>query len=249
MAYRCADGAPYVFGHWEEVNWARFGFDYVHADGTVTNDVRSVASGANNALLYDLVQLGGRCNAGGVPQWYGTGSDANRMWHGRVGELIVFDRSPSRAEVAETAAYLRAKWLGGGEATPPAFLTGGDPEAPAPGTAAAWSVASDAALACEGETLALGDVALADGAGLARTDLVADAAAFRLFDALSLAFGGAVSVSAPSFPSGDVTLLTAEAVTGAPAWSLAEPGAGTRKVTRRGTAYVIVAPGLCLILR
>lgn len=249
VAYRCADGAPYVFGHWEEVNWARFGFDYVHADGTVTNDVRSVASGANNALLYDLVQLGGRCNAGGVPQWYGTGSDANRMWHGRVGELIVFDRSLSRAEVAETATYLRAKWLGEGEATPPAFLTGGDPEAPAPGTAAAWDVASDAALACEGETLALGDVALADGAGLARTDLVADAAAFRLFDALSLAFGGAVSVSAPSFPSGDVTLLTAEAVTGAPAWSLAGPGAGTRKVTRRGSAYVVVAPGLCLILR
>lgn len=247
--YRCADGAPYVFGHWEELNCGLFGFDYALPDGTLTNDVH-VAYGSNTAFLYDLIQLGGRCRDGGVPQWYGTGNTKNRMWRGRIGEFIVFDRSPSRDQVAETVAYLRKKWLGlgTGSATPPAFLTGGETAEPVPGTAAAWDVATGATLACDGAPLALGDVTLADGAALARTDL-ADAAAFRLFDATSLAFGGTVSVAAPSFPSGDVTLLTAASVSGTPTWSLTGPGAGTRKVTRRGSAFVITAPGLCLLIR
>lgn len=273
--YRCADGAPYVFGHWEELNCGLFGFDYALPDGTLTNDCRVVGGGPNTALLYDLVQLGGRCRDGGVPQWYGTGNTNNRMWRGRIGELIVFDRSPSRDQVAETVAYLRKKWLGlgAGSATPPMFLTGGETVEPilgtaawdgtvespgtaawdgtvepAPGTAVAWEVAAGATLACDGAPLALDDVTLADGAALARTDL-ADAAAFRLFDAASLAFGGVVSVGAPSFPSGDVTLLTAASVSGTPTWSLTGPGAGTRKVTRRGSAFVITAPGLCLLIR
>ena len=261
--YRCADGAPYVFGHWEELNCGLFGFDYALPDGTLTNDCRVVGGGPNTALLYDLVQLGGRCRDGGAPQWYGTGNTNNRMWRGRIGEFIVFDRSPSRDQVAETVAYLRKKWLGlgAGPATPPAFLTGGETADPAsgtaawdgtvesaPGTAVAWDVAAGATLACDGAPLALGDVTLADGAALARTD-PADAAAFRLFDAASLAFGGTVSVGAPSFPSGDVTLLTAASVSGTPTWSLTGPGAGTRKVTRRGSAFVITAPGLCLLIR
>lgn len=245
--YRCADGAPYVFGHWEELNMGLFGADYALPDGTLTNDVRS-ASGSNKPLLYDLVQLGGRCREGGVPQWYGQGSAGNRMWRGRIGELIVFDRSPARDQVAEIAAYLRKKWLGlgAGSATPPACLTGGG--AADPGTAAAWEVAAGATLACDGAPLALGDVTLQDGAALARTD-VADAGTFRLFDAASLSLGGAVSVYAPSFPSGDVTLLTAASVSGTPTWSLAGDGAGARKVTRRGTAFVITAPSLYLLIR
>ncbi len=275
--YRCADGAPYVFGHWEELNCGLFGFDYALPDGTLTNDCRVVGGGPNTALLYDLVQLGGRCRDGGVPQWYGTGNTNNRMWRGRIGELIIFDRSPSRDQVAETVAYLRKKWLGlgTGSVTPPTFLTGGETAEPAPGTtvawngtaepapgtaawngtvesapgtAVAWDVASGATLACDGAPLTLGVVTLADGATLARTDL-ADAAAFRLFDADSLTFGGTVAVSAPSFPSGDVTLLTAASVSGTPTWSLMGTGAGSRKVTRRGSSFVITAPGLCLLIR
>ena len=221
--------------------------DYALPDGTLMNDVRS-ASGSNKPLLYDLVQLGGRCREGGVPQWYGQGSAENRMWRGRIGELIVFDRSPARDQVAEIAAYLRKKWLGlgAGSATPPTCLTGGG--AADSGTAAAWEVAAGATLACEGAPLALGDVTLQDGAALARTD-VADAGTFRLFDAASLSLGGAVSVYAPSFPSGDVTLLTAASVSGTPTWSLAGDGAGARKVTRRGTAFVITAPSLYLLIR
>lgn len=255
LKYDIADGTPFVFSCWETsmakgtVAGKSAGVDVANE----TNDVDSVVAlqgGTSAAMVYDIVQLGGRLQGGGAPQWRGFGDTANRMWNGRIGEMIVFDRHPARDQVAASIAYLRKKWLGAGDgsATPPAFLTGGA-VADAAGKPAAWHVSADATLATAGKPAEIGPVALADGAALARENVVDAVDAFRLFDTPSLAFDGTVTVSAPAFPVGDVTLLTADAVTGTPVWQLVGEKSSGRKVSRRGSDYVITAPGLFIFVR
>lgn len=255
LKYDIADGTPFVFSCWETsmakgtVAGKSAGVDVANE----TNGVDSVVAlqgGTSASMVYDIVQLGGRLQGGGAPQWRGFGDGANRMWNGRIGEMIVFDRHPARDQVAASIAYLRKKWLGAGDgsATPPAFLTGGA-VADAAEKPAAWHVSTGATLATAGKPAEIGPVALADGAALARENVVDAVDAFRLFDTSSLAFDGTVTVSAPAFPVGDVTLLTADAVTGTPVWQLVGEKSSGRKVSRRGSDYVITAPGLVIFIR
>lgn len=258
LKYDIADGTPFVFSCWE-TSMAK-GTSAGKAAGVdvanETNGVDSVValqSGTSAAMVYDIVQLGGRLQGGGAPQWHGFGNEWNRMWHGRIGEVIVFDRHPARDQVAASIAYLRKKWLGVGDGsdTPPAFLTGAAivDTAAAVEEKASWHVSAGATLVTAGVPMAIGPVALADGAALARENAVDAVDAFRLFDTPSLAFGGAVTVSAPAFPVGDVTLLTADAVTGTPVWQLVGEKSSGRKVSRRGSDYVLTAPGLVIFIR
>ncbi len=250
-----ADGTPYVFALWETSMAAgasagkAAGVDVANA----TNGVDSAAAlqgGTGAVMKYDIVQLGGRLCAGGAPQWNAVGNQWNRMWDGRIGEVIVFDRQPSRDQVAETLAYLRRKWLGAGEgsATPPAFLTGGAETVDENAEPAAWSVSAGAALATALPAQTLGPVALADGAVLAREN-VAAADAFRFFDTPSISFGGAVTLTAPAFPMGDATVLTAGSATGSPVWTLVGEKAAGRAVSRRGSDFVLTAPGFLILIR
>lgn len=256
LKHDIADGTPYVFALWETSmagGWAAgkaCGVDAANATNGV-DSIAEVQGGTGPAMQYDIVQMGGRLCAGGAPQWNAVGNQWNRMWNGRIGEMIVFDRQPSRDQVAATLAYLRKKWLGAGEgsATPPAFLTGGtktDDEAD--GAPAAWNVSSGATLATARPAQTLGPVALADGAALAREN-AATAETFRLFDTPSISFGGAVTLTAPAFPLGDATILTADSATGSPAWTLVGEKAAGRSVSRRGSDFVIAAPGLFIFIR
>ncbi len=68
-----------------------------------------------------LVAIGGRLTTGGAPQVKGTAVDAygyatndgNRMFVGQLGEVLVFTRSLSEAEVEAIEGYLRHKWFNG----------------------------------------------------------------------------------------------------------------------------------------
>lgn len=256
--YTIADKTPYVFAFWETSGVGSnmgggAGTDVADADGGVVSVATSIGGGFAPPMTYDIVQLGGRLQGGGAPQWNAVDDEWNRMWHGRIGEMIAFDRQPSRDQVAATLDYLRKKWLGAGDgsATPPAFLTGGEVVDVTSTTEerVSWHVLAGATLATAGKPAAIGPVALADGAALARENVVDAMDAFRLFDTPSLAFGGTVTVSAPAFPVGDVTLLTADAVTGTPVWQLVGEKSSGRKVSRRGSDYVITAPGLVIFIR
>lgn len=255
LMHDIADGTPYVFALWESgiasgtSSGKAAGVDVANA----TNGVDSVASlqnGATSVMQYDIVQMGGRLCKGGAPQWTAVGNLWNRMWDGRIGEFIAFDRQPSRDQVAATLAYLRKKWLGAGDgsATPPAFLAGESENADENATPAAWDVSSGATLATAQPAQTLGPVALADGAALAREN-AATAETFRLFDTPSISFGGAVTLTAPAFPLGDATILTADSATGSPAWTLVGEKAAGRSVSRRGSDFVIAAPGLFIFIR
>lgn len=252
--YTIADKTPYVFAFWEtsgvgSTMGGGAGTDVADADGGIVSVAASIGGGFAPPMTYDIVQLGGRLQGGGAPQWNAVDDEWNRMWHGRIGEMIAFDRQPSRDQVAATLDYLRKKWLGAGDgsATPPAFLTGGEvvDDTSTTEERVSWHVSAGATLATAGKPAAIGPVVLADGAALARENVVDAVDAFRLFDTPSLAFGGTVTVSAPAFPVGDVTLLTADAVTGTPVWRLVDG----RKVSRRGSDYVITAPGLVIFIR
>ena len=75
----------------------------------------------------DFVQLGGRVRQQGVPfcptdkSW-----GMNRMWNGRIGELVVFNRPLAQKDEKALFDYLSKKWfnVGTGSAEPPAFLAG-----------------------------------------------------------------------------------------------------------------------------
>ena len=66
----------------------------------------------------DLLQLGCRIAAGGVPD--------RDHWTGDIAELIILERQPSRSVTLEILEYLQKKWqgVGPGSATPPRCLIG-----------------------------------------------------------------------------------------------------------------------------
>lgn len=69
-------------------------------------------------LVVNRVCIGGRNGHSSVadfPQWYGNDNGSNRMFKGRLAELIVFSRALSAAERTKVEAYLHAKWFGSGD--------------------------------------------------------------------------------------------------------------------------------------
>ena len=110
----------------------------MYADSSLSEDGVKMAGYAGRGYLrlfsesqtpptVDFVQLGGRCNGNGVPFCpAGQARGLNRMWSGKIGEFIVFNRRLSQCDEAELMAYLEKKWFGAGNgpATPPSFLSG-----------------------------------------------------------------------------------------------------------------------------
>ena len=147
-------GVPYLIS-------CQFGSAYLVSEMVKSGDAMAYSVGSKLTLpddpttyapfSLDIIGLGGRLAANGAPPFVGG---LNRMWKGKIGEFLVFDRRLSQADEKELVEYLSKKWfgVGSGSATPPAFLTG---------RAAAPSVKSGTAL-----TLADG-VTLASSAGKA----------------------------------------------------------------------------------
>lgn len=141
-------GVPYLIS-------CQFGSAYLVSEMVKSGDAMAYSAGSRLSIpddpaLYapfslDIIGLGGRLAANGSAA---LGADGmNRMWKGKLGEFLVFDRRLSQADEKELIEYLSKKWfgVGSGSATPPAFLTG---------RAAAPSVKSGTALTlADGVTL------------------------------------------------------------------------------------------------
>ena len=99
-----------------------------------TGEVSATKSAAVlSPLEVSLVSVGGRLAKDGASQTVSTetneqgiatGGTFNRMYIGRIGELLVFSDDLTDDEVAAVAAYLKRKWLGSKTAIPAAAAGG-----------------------------------------------------------------------------------------------------------------------------
>ncbi len=67
-------------------------------------------SGSLGSFDIDVVSIGGRLAGFGTMQRY-YNTDQNRMFNGYIGELLVFSRQLSAAEIESVKAYLHNKWF------------------------------------------------------------------------------------------------------------------------------------------
>lgn len=113
----------------------------------------------NPALDIDVLQLGLRLGAGGVPQWNTKTPASRRSWFGDIGEMIVCSEPLTQAQETELFGYLRKKWLnkGSGSITPPAWLTG-VPMMPVTGMSTELKMADGTSLRHEAGCLTLGNL-------------------------------------------------------------------------------------------
>lgn len=95
-------GAPFLFAHRSEgashtgsLYWGEAA-DEVTAGGT---------AGTHHAFTARIFSLGGRLTGAGQP-------NTGRMFTGKIGELLVFDRALTPSETAFVKAYLKNKWFG-----------------------------------------------------------------------------------------------------------------------------------------
>jgi len=188
-------------------------------DGLIPVGYKKVAM---NPVRANMVQLGGRIGAyGGAYIGKSPYGDGNRMWHGDIGEFIVFDRKLPPADEAGLIAYLRKKWLdkGTGPDVPPACLTGASGALELSGTAAV-SLAAGTTLAVSAGTQTVGSLALAEGVTLAcEKDLVA--ADLPLFDVSGpLVLGATAAFIYRNAKGVEGPLIAAGTRQGSPAWTV-----------------------------
>lgn len=94
-------GAPFLFAHRRE-GAAHAGSLYWDAAAAEVTAGGTAETGAFTARLFSL---GGRLTRAGQP-------NVGRMFTGKIGELLVFDRALTSAETAFVKAYLKNKWFG-----------------------------------------------------------------------------------------------------------------------------------------
>ncbi len=222
---------------------------------TADDDPAELALYATNALSVRLSPffvnrtiLGGRMRDGGMAN---ETADYSRMWHGRVGEFIVLDHLPSRAEDASILAYLRRKWFGKGTAAdePPAYLAGAG--ALRDSSSLALAMAADTALVQAGPTAALGSLALADGVSVRREAASAAVDAFRLFDVAGvLSLAGNLSFSCDPAPAQDAPAFAFGSLEDSATWTLDVPDRPRAHFAPAADAYWLrLTDGFLLILR
>ena len=246
---------PYVLSLYEQGRDCAFGQEVVSPENptVATNCVWLLHKNGtpSTPMTVDWLQLGGRLEAAGRPQWYGEGNSNNRMWKGRIGEFILLDHQPSRDQIAEITAYLRKKWLGlgAGPATPPTFLTGGT-EAVL-GADKAVEVAQGAALEVEGAVQTVASLKLADGSTVRRTDEARGGAEPQIFDVAQLLEAeGTVTLDLPELETG--ANLVHYGTYSAPAqWTLVGPHASSRAVINAAQEKMlkIIGKGTLIVFR
>ena len=193
----------------------------------------------------DVVLLGGRTGPGGSAEWTSMNNGANRMWYGRIGEFIVFTRPLGYTEECALLGYLRAKWLGKGDASamPPAFLSGA--YGPADLSAARLRLADGAALRQEGPTLALAGLASAGTTDWTRVWTGASAADLPLFAVSGDVALGTVNLDVDPLPEQGVLLSFAGEARTKAAWNLT--GSGT--VAQHAHDYAFLRGGTVIFIR
>ncbi len=200
--------------------------------------------------VIDRLALGGRLGGGGAVQWHGLDNGNNRMWHGRIGEFVVFRQQLNHSEECALLAYLRKKWLdkGSGPATPPAFLSGEYGEGDL--SPAGFAMADGTRLVHAQSTRAIASLATEGTVDWTRVWDGASGEGMSLFDV-----SGDTSLSAirldfrPGATSGKV-LGTAGEATGKPSWSVfAEGRASSSAVVRRAGGWWLSPSGTILVFR
>ena len=156
-------GAPFLFAHRRE-GAAHAGSLYWDAAAAEVTAGGTAETGAFTARLFSL---GGRLTRAGQP-------NVGRMFTGKIGELLVFDRALTSAETAFVKAYLKNKWFG--TALDAALETEEEPTVPQQraaldvpaGTAHVALVKADAAQALLLSKTGAGCLGFSDAGGAAR---------------------------------------------------------------------------------
>ena len=173
---------------------------------------------ATDPLDVDYVMLGGRVYRNGAAYTSAAVGGVSRMWHGQIGEFLVFDRKLTQSDEAELVKYLEKKWfgVGGGSATPPAFLTGRS-SAPSFRGGTALAMAEGTTLKNTSAPVSLGSLSFEGDATLELTG--GDAKKFADVTG-ALSFVGSASLSYSIWPTNTVQLFTYGSLTGPSAWTL-----------------------------
>lgn len=246
-----AQNEPYLFAALQRAGGGYFGLECAADNSTALPANRFMHGGsfACPPLSVDIVQLGGRLGSSGRALWTAEGNSANRMWFGRMGEFIAFDKDLTQEDQDVLLSYLRKKWLGkgNGSTTPPACLTGVTPSAPAL-TTASLLVKGGATLEHAASTQTLGALTLEDGATLA---MKAGSASplFTVSGATTLS--GALTLDVSPEPTETMRLFTYETLLDSSAWTITGGNAGILSVgSRPGTnAYWLkVASGTMIMV-
>lgn len=250
-----SNGTPYVFSTWQEYADKNYQFDWMES-GELQNSFKAIresyghTSTTDSPMVYDVINLGGRCTIDGAPQWWSMHNGMNRMWDGKIGEFIVLDRTPVQSDVAAIVKYLREKWIYGNNAAEvPSFLKGGTVDEPVPGETAELKVGGNAAIELEDEvSLQFGKLELEDGAKI-QVPLLANETA-GIMNANEVIFGGKVNLFAPSFRYDEMKVLTAETATGTPSWRITSNDDASRwKVVRKEKDFILRKKFYILIIR
>lgn len=173
---------------------------------------------ATDPLDVDYVMLGGRVYRKGAAYTSAAVGGVSRMWHGQIGEFLVFDRQLTQSDEAELVKYLEKKWfdVGSGSTTPPAFLTGCS-SAPSFRSGTAVALADGTALKSSAGTVTFGSLSFSGDAILERTG----GESMKFADvAGALSFGGSASLSSRLWPTNTVQLFTYGSLTAPSAWTL-----------------------------
>ncbi|MDO4366710.1 MAG: hypothetical protein Q4D70_07935, partial [bacterium] len=156
-------GAPFLFAHRRE-GASHAGSLYWDAAAAEVTAGDTAETGAFTARLFSL---GGRLTRAGQP-------NEGRLFTGKIGELLVFDRALTSAETAFVKAYLKNKWFG--TALDAALETEEEPTMPPrratldvpAGTAHVALVKADAAQALLLSKTGAGCLGFSDAGGAAR---------------------------------------------------------------------------------
>jgi len=173
---------------------------------------------ATDPLDVDYVMLGGRVYRKGAAYTSAAVDGVSRMWHGQIGEFLVFDRQLTQSDEAELVKYLEKKWfdVGSGSTTPPAFLTGVS-AAPSFRSGVAVAMADGTTLKNAAAPVSLGSLSFEGDAVLEHTG----GEAMKFADvAGALSFGGSASLSTSLWPTNTVQLFTYGSLVGPSAWTL-----------------------------
>lgn len=205
---------------------------------------------AASSNVIDRLALGGRLGGGGAVQWHGMDNGNNRMWHGRIGEFIVFRQQLNHSEECALLAYLRKKWLdkGTGSETPPAFLSGEYGEGDL--SSAGLAMADGTRLVHAQTTRAVASVATEGTVDWTRVWDGASGEGMSLFDVSGDASLSAIRLDLrPGATSGKVFGIAGETI-GKPAWAVfAEGRPSSSTVVRRAGGWWLSPSGTILIFR
>ena len=205
---------------------------------------------ASGPLDVDYVMLGGRVYRNGAAYTSAAVDGVSRMWHGQIGEFLVFDRQLTQSDETELVKYLEKKWfgVGSGSTTPPAFLTGVS-SAPSFRDGTALAMADGTTLKSAAAPVALGSLSLGDGVTLTRIG----GDTFKFADVTgALTFGGAATLNANSWPTNTASIFSFGSIVEPSLWTLDIAHHAKRysvKATPSELDLLYTLPGLVIKLR